>query len=66
MFDSEKPLNNEFIVANQFTIIEHGVEKRPDVIAFVNGIPLVVIELKSASDENVDITDASINFRPIR
>ena len=57
-FDFEKPLNNEFMVANQFTIVEHGVEKRPDVIAFVNGIPLVVIELKSASDENVDITDA--------
>lgn len=44
------------MVANQFTIVEHGV--RPDVIAFANGIPLVVIELKSASDENVDITDA--------
>src|SRR5665648_497534 len=58
VFDFEKPLNNEFMVANQFTIVEHGVEKRPDVIAFVNGIPLVVIELKSASDENVDITDA--------
>ena len=58
VFDFEKPLNNEFMVANQFTIIEHGVEKRPDVIAFVNGIPLVVFELKSASDENVDITDA--------
>lgn len=58
VFDFEKPLSNEFMVANQFTIIEHGVEKRPDVIAFVNGIPLVVIELKSASDENVDITDA--------
>ena len=58
VFDFEKPLNNEFMVAHQFTIIEHGVEKRPDVIAFVNGIPLVVIELKSASDENVDITDA--------
>ena len=58
VFDFVKPLNNEFMVANQFTIIEHGVEKRPDVIAFVNGIPLVVIELKSASDENVDITDA--------
>ena len=58
MFDYVKPLNNEFMVANQFTIIEHGVEKRPDVIAFVNGIPLVVIELKSAIDENVDITDA--------
>lgn len=58
IFDHEKPLNNEFMVANQFTIIEHGVEKRPDVIVFVNGIPLVVIELKSASDENVDITNA--------
>ncbi|PKM88445.1 MAG: DEAD/DEAH box helicase [Firmicutes bacterium HGW-Firmicutes-12] len=57
-FDDEKPLNNEFMAANQFTIVEHGVEKRPDVVAFVNGIPLVVIELKSASDENVDITDA--------
>lgn len=58
VFDFEKPLNNEFMVANQFTIIEHGKEKRPDAIVFVNGIPLVVIELKSASDENVDITDA--------
>lgn len=58
IFDFEKPLNNEFMAANQFTIIEHGIEKRPDVVVFVNGIPLVVIELKSASDENVDITDA--------
>lgn len=58
VFDFAKPLNNEYMVANQFTIVEHGVEKRPDVVAFVNGIPLVVIELKSASDENVDITDA--------
>ncbi|MHB8170084.1 MAG: type I restriction endonuclease subunit R, partial [Thermincolia bacterium] len=37
---------------------ELGLEKRPDAVAFINGIPLVVIELKSASDENVDITDA--------
>ncbi len=58
IFDFEKPLNNEFLVANQFTVVEHGVEKRPDVVVFVNGIPLVVIELKSASDENVDISDA--------
>ncbi|MDD3041004.1 type I restriction endonuclease subunit R [Bacteroides sp.] len=58
VFDFEKPLNNEFMVANQFTIVEHGVEKRPDVVSFVNGIPLVVIELKSASEENVDITQA--------
>ncbi len=58
VFDFEKPLNNDFMVANQFTIVEHGVEKRPDVVAFINGIPLVVIELKSASEENVDITHA--------
>lgn len=58
IFDFEKPLNNDFMVANQFTVIEHGVEKRPDVVVFVNGIPLAVIELKSVSDENVDIDDA--------
>ena len=58
VFDYEKPLNNELMVANQFTIVEHGVEKRPDLIVFVNGIPLVVVELKSAIDENVDISDA--------
>lgn len=58
VFDYEKPLNNELMVANQFTIVEHGVEKRPDIIVFVNGIPLVVVELKSAIDENVDISDA--------
>ncbi len=58
VFDFANPLNNEFMVANQFTVVEHGVEKRPDVVVFVNGLPLVVIELKSAGDENVDITDA--------
>lgn len=58
VFDYDKPLNNELMVANQFTIVEHGVEKRPDIIVFVNGIPLVVVELKSAIDENVDISDA--------
>jgi type I restriction enzyme R subunit len=58
VFDYEKPLNNELMVTNQFTIVEHGVEKRPDLIVFVNGIPLVVVELKSAIDENVDISDA--------
>jgi len=58
VFDCEKPLNNNFMVANQFTIVEHGVEKRPDTIVFVNGIPLVVIELKSATDEKADISTA--------
>jgi type I restriction enzyme R subunit len=42
------PENNEFIVANQFTVVEDGINKRPDVVLFVNGIPLVVLELKNA------------------
>jgi len=58
IFDFKRHLNNEYMAANQFTIVEHGVEKRPDVVVFVNGIPLVVVELKSAINENVDITAA--------
>ena len=49
--------NNEFLAVNQFTIIENE-ERRPDLILFINGIPVVVIELKSASDENVGIENA--------
>ena len=52
-----KKSNNEFLVMNQFTIIENE-ERRPDLILFINGIPVVVIELKSASDENVGIENA--------
>lgn len=55
--DFENPDKNEFLVANQFTIIENE-ERRPDLIIFINGIPLVLIELKSASDENVGIEQA--------
>lgn len=58
VFDFNNPSNNDYMVANQFTVIEHGVEKRPDVVVFLNGIPLVVIELKNPGDENVDISDA--------
>lgn len=58
LIDFDKPENNEFIVANQFTIIEDNSNKRPDIILFVNGIPLVVIELKNASDENATIKSA--------
>ncbi len=58
LIDFKNPHNNEFVVANQFTIIENGNNKRPDVILFVNGIPLVVIELKNAADENTTINSA--------
>src|SRR5450759_2031567 len=52
LIDFENPFNNEFLCINQYTIIENNQNKRPDVILFVNGLPLVVIELKNASDEN--------------
>ena len=58
LIDFKNPLNNDFVVANQFTVIEHNQNKRPDVILFVNGIPLVVIELKNAVDENATIHSA--------
>ena len=52
------PENNDFIVLNQFTVIENHVNKRPDVILFVNGLPLVVIELKNPADENATVHSA--------
>lgn len=58
LLDFKNPDNNEFLVANQFTVIENGHNKRPDIILFVNGIPLVVIELKNATDENATIGSA--------
>ncbi|WP_144572251.1 type I restriction endonuclease subunit R [Bacillus paramycoides] len=58
VFDFEDSKNNDFMAVNQFTVIEGQANKRPDIIVFVNGLPLVVIELKNATNEDVDITDA--------
>lgn len=58
LIDFENPQNNEFVVANQFTVIENDVNKRPDVIIFINGIPLVLMELKNAVNENATIRSA--------
>jgi len=58
LVDFNKAENNEFVVINQFTIIEENHTKRPDVILFINGLPLVVIELKNAVDENATIKSA--------
>lgn len=58
LVDFEDPWNNEFTVVNQFTIIEGGHNRRPDVLLFVNGLPLVIIELKNAADENATIESA--------
>ena len=54
--------NNDFTVANQWTIVENS-ERRADIILFVNGLPLVVVELKSPSREE---TDASAAYRQLR
>jgi type I restriction enzyme R subunit len=58
LIDFENPENNEFIVANQFTVIANNVNKRPDIVLFINGTPLVVIELKNPTDENATIKSA--------
>jgi type I restriction enzyme, R subunit len=58
LIDFENTLNNEFLCVNQYTIVENNQNKRPDVLLFVNGIPLVVIELKNAVDENATVRKA--------
>jgi type I restriction enzyme R subunit len=62
LIDFQEIRHNSFIVCNQWTIVENS-EKRPDVIIFINGLPLVVFELKSPSREE---TDASEAFRQLR
>jgi len=58
LIDFKNHENNDFLVANQFTVIENNVNKRPDVILFLNGLPLVVIELKNPADENATLKSA--------
>ncbi|MDD2476434.1 MAG: HsdR family type I site-specific deoxyribonuclease, partial [Dysgonamonadaceae bacterium] len=57
IFDLSDIENNEFLAINQYTIIENGKERRPDVVVFINGIPLAVLELKNASSEDVGIVE---------
>tara|TARA_E500000318_G_scaffold46112_2_gene43522 strand:+ start:8621 stop:11743 length:3123 start_codon:yes stop_codon:yes gene_type:complete len=62
LFDFENPDRNDWLVVNQFTVVEkigaNQHDRRPDVVVFVNGIPLAVIELKNAADEDADIWTA--------
>lgn len=55
VIDFEEPDNNDWLVVNQFTVEGHQQKRRPDLVVFVNGLPLSVIELKNAADENADI-----------
>jgi len=52
LFDFDKITENEFLAVNQFTVIENNINRRPDVVIFVNGLPIAVIELKNPADEN--------------
>ena len=52
LVDFDRPENNDWAAVNQYTVIEDRHNRRPDVVLFVNGLPLVVIELKNAADEN--------------
>lgn len=58
LVDFENPMNNTFLCVNQYSIVEKNQNKRPDILLFINGIPLVVIELKNATDEHATIRKA--------
>lgn len=62
LLDYKDPDNNSYIIANQWTFIENS-NKRPDIILFINGLPVVLVELKSPSREE---TDASEAYRQLR
>ena len=58
LVDADNPDNNDWVAVNQFTVIEDRHNRRPDVVIFVNGLPLAVIELKNPGDENATIHSA--------
>jgi type I restriction enzyme R subunit len=62
LFDFANLNNNEFLAVNQFTIIEERNNRRPDIILFVNGLPLVLFELKNPADENATVWSAFNQF----
>ena len=62
LLDFENPDDNSFHAVNQWTFVEYS-EKRPDLIVFVNGMPLVLFELKSPSREETDASDAYLQLR---
>jgi type I restriction enzyme, R subunit len=63
LFDFDDPENNDWLAVNQFTVIENKNKRRPDVVIFLNGLPLAVFELKNLADENAGIRDAFNQFQ---
>lgn len=62
LVDYDNAENNSFVAANQWTFVEKS-EKRPDIILFLNGLPIVLIELKSPTRENTDASEAYLQIR---
>ena len=62
LVDYKNPESNSFVVANQWTFVENS-NKRPDIILFLNGLPVVLIELKSPSREETDASEAYMQIR---
>ncbi|MDI6694672.1 MAG: type I restriction endonuclease subunit R [Anaerolineales bacterium] len=58
VIDFENPASNDFLAVNQFAVVENRHSRRLDMVLFVNGLPLVLIELKNPADENADIWKA--------
>jgi type I restriction enzyme, R subunit len=58
LIDFDDPGANDWLAVNQYTVIEHKANRRPDVVIFVNGLPLAVIELKNPGDENATLDGA--------
>lgn len=62
LIDFDNIENNDWLVVNQFTIIENHKERRPDIVVFINGLPLALFELKNPASENATIIDAFNQF----
>jgi len=58
LIDFEQPANNDWLVVNQFTVVHSGKKRRPDIVAFVNGIPLALFELKNLANEHATLKAA--------
>lgn len=58
LIDFNNPENNNFLAVNQFSVIENDVQRRPDIVIFINGIPLALIELKNPFGQKVTIKEA--------
>src|SRR5438046_9915807 len=60
---TDKADENDWLAVNQFTVSENKHARRPDVVLFVNGLPLALLELKNAADENATVWSAFQQFQ---